>query len=234
MKLRKMIVLVAALGAIILGITAYAAVSNILAVGTIPHSELFDGPATVTVRQFLIAAGETLPWHYHPGRAYNVIKRGTLTVEDGCGQLESFAAGAAFEETEFHVHRAMNLGKDEVEVYNTFIISAGNPTTVNIPNNERRCGSLLPVLTLSAERFCPGGSWTLSATNGVPNTTVHLLGTSNGNSWKTSDWRKTDGNGSLNVAGAFAAGTEGAHSLRFDIGGLLSNTVSFTVSKCTP
>ena len=146
------------LGAILLGITAYSAVSNILAVGTIPHSELFDGPATVTVRQFLIAAGETLPWHYHPGRAYNVIKRGTLTVEDGCGQLESFAAGAAFDETEFHVHRAMNLGTEEVEVYNTFIISAGNPTTVNIPNNERRCGPLVPALALSSVKFCPGGS----------------------------------------------------------------------------
>jgi len=234
MKLRRMIVLVAALGAILLGITAYSAVSNILAVGTIPHSELFDGPATVTVRQFLIAAGETLPWHYHPGRAYNVIKRGTLTVEDGCGQLESFAAGAAFEETEFHVHRAMNLGTEEVEVYNTFIISAGNPTTVNIPNNERRCGPLVPALALSSVKFCPGGSWTLSATNGVPNTTVHLIGTSNGPSWKMSDWGKTDGTGVLSVGGVFGAGTEGQHRLRVDIGGLLSNPVSFTVSKCTP
>ena len=158
MKLRRMIRLVAALCFIVLGITAYSAVTNIIAVGTIPHSELFDGPATVTVRQFLIAAGETLPWHYHPGRAYNVIKRGTLTVEDRCGQLESFAAGAAFEETEFHVHRAMNLGTEEVEVYDTFIISAGNPTTVNIPNNKRRCGPLVPALALSSVKFCPGGS----------------------------------------------------------------------------
>ncbi|HYR91901.1 MAG TPA: cupin domain-containing protein [Terriglobia bacterium] len=234
MKSRKIIVLAVAFCAILLGITAYSAVSNILAVGTIPHSELFDGPATVTVRQFIIAPGETLQWHYHPGRAYNVIKRGTLTVEEGCGQVETFAAGGAFEETEFHVHRAMNLGTEEVEVYNTFIISAGNPTTVNIPNNERRCGPLVPVLSLSTVKFCPGGSWTLSATNGVPNTTVHLIGTSNGRAWRVSDWGKTDGNGVLSVGGVFAAGTEGEHRLRFDIGGLPSNAVSFTVSKCTP
>src|SRR5262245_31823058 len=129
MKLRKVVVLITGLCAILLGITGYSAVTNIIAVGTIPYSELFDGPATVTVRQLIIAPGETLQWHYHPGRAYNVIKRGTLTVEDGCGQTESFPAGGSFEETEFHVHRAMNLGTEDVEVYNTFIISAGNPTT---------------------------------------------------------------------------------------------------------
>ena len=122
------------------GIIAYAATAVIVAVGTIPHSALFDGPATVTVRQFVIAPGELLAWHYHPGRAYNVIKRGTLTVEDGCGEQEVLTPGQAFEEVDGRVHRGKNLGTEEVEVYNTFIVPQGNPTTVNIPNNERRCG----------------------------------------------------------------------------------------------
>src|SRR5262245_52371905 len=234
MKSRRIIVPAVALGLVFLGIAAYPAVTNIIAVGTIPHSELFDGPATVTVRQLIIAPGETLQWHYHPGRAYNVVKRGTLTVEDGCGQVESLRAGEAFEETEYHVHRALNVGTDEVEVYNTFIISAGNPTTVNIPNNERHCGPLVPVFTLSSIKFCPGGAWTLNAANGVPNTTVHLIGTSNGKPWKTTDWSKTDASGNLSVSGAFAAGTEGSHTLRVESGGLPSNTVSFTVGKCSP
>jgi quercetin dioxygenase-like cupin family protein len=232
MKRKKLVV--AAFGAVLLGISAYSAVTNIIAVGTISHSELFDGPATVTVRQLLIAPGETLQWHYHPGRAYNVIKRGTLTVEDGCGQLETFPSGAAFEETEFHVHRAMNVGNEEVEVYNTFVVGAGNPTTVNIPNNERHCGPLVPVLTLSSTKFCPSGTWTLNAMNGVPNTTIHLLGTTSGKSWKIADWGRTDANGRLSVPGAFAASSEGEYTLRVDIGGLLSNTVAFTVSKCAP
>ena len=215
-------------------ISAYAATTVVVAVGTIPHSELFNGPATLTVRQLLIAPGEVLAWHYHPGRAYNVIKRGTLTVEDGCGQEEVLKPGQAFEETELHVHRAKNLGTEEVEVYNTFIVPDGQPTTVNIPNNERRCGSLVPVLTLESARFCPGNPWTLKATNGGPNTAVHLLGTTNGQSWKVSEWGRTDGNGSLNVGGMFAGGTEGSYTLRVEIGGLLSNTISFAVSKCTP
>src|SRR5437870_2998347 len=146
-------------------VSIYAATTVVIAVGTIPHSELFDGPATLTVRQLIISPGEELTWHYHPGRAYNVIKRGTLTIEDGCGQEDVFKAGEAFEETELHVHRAKNLGTDEVEVYNTFIVPEGNPTTINIPNNERRCGQLVPVLTLDAARFCPGTPWTLKVTN---------------------------------------------------------------------
>jgi len=124
----------------IVGIVAYAATTNVIAVGTIPQSELFNGPATVTVRQLLIAPGEVLAWHYHPGRAYNVIKHGTLTVEDGCGEVEVLSPGQAFEEVDGRVHRAKNLGTEEIEVYNTFIVPQGNPTTVNIPNNERRCG----------------------------------------------------------------------------------------------
>jgi hypothetical protein len=95
----------------------------------------------VTVRKLTIRPGEALAWHYHPGYAYNVIKSGTLTVEDGCGGEETLTPGQAFEETDGRVHRAKNLSTTEdVVVYNTFIVPQGKPTTVNIPNNERRCG----------------------------------------------------------------------------------------------
>jgi quercetin dioxygenase-like cupin family protein len=139
--LSKGLVITISLGAVLLGVTAYAAVASVLAVGTIQHSELFDGPATVTVRTLTIKPGEVLAWHYHPGYAYNVVKSGTLTVEDGCGGEETLTPGQAFEETDGRVHRAKNLSTSEdVVVYNTFIVPEGKPTTVNIPNNERRCG----------------------------------------------------------------------------------------------
>jgi quercetin dioxygenase-like cupin family protein len=139
--LSKGLVITISLGAVLLGVTAYAAVTSVLAVGTIQHSELFDGPATVTVRTLTIKPGEVLAWHYHPGYAYNVVKSGTLTVEDGCGGEETLTPGQAFEETDGRVHRAKNLSTSEdVVVYNTFIVPEGKPTTVNIPNNERRCG----------------------------------------------------------------------------------------------
>ncbi|MEP6921828.1 MAG: cupin domain-containing protein [bacterium] len=126
---------------ILLGVIAYAATTNILAVGTIPHSEIFGGPATVTVRTLTIRPGEVLPWHYHPGYAFNVVKSGQLTVEEGCGGEVTLNPGDAFEELDGHVHRAKNLSATEdVVVYNTFIVPQGKPTTVNILNNERRCG----------------------------------------------------------------------------------------------
>ncbi len=140
----KGLVIAISLGVILLGVTVYAAATLVLAVGTIPNSEFFDGPATVTVRTLTIRPGEVLAWHYHPGYAYNVVSSGTLTVEDGCGGEETLTAGqasSAFEELDGRVHRAKNLSHtDEVVVYNTFIVPQGKPTTVNIPNNERRCG----------------------------------------------------------------------------------------------
>jgi len=133
---------VASAALVLLGATVYAAVTQVLAVGTIPQSGIFDGAATVTVRTLTIKPGETLAWHYHPGYAFNVVKSGTLTVEEGCGGgEETLAPGQAFEELSGQVHRAKNLSATEdVLVYNTFIVPQGRPTTVNIPGNERRCG----------------------------------------------------------------------------------------------
>src|SRR2546425_13275195 len=76
----RVFVIAISLGAVLLGFTAYAAVIEILAVGTIEHSELFDGPAPVTVGKLTIRhgvdgqPGKTLPWHYHPGYAFNVVQ----------------------------------------------------------------------------------------------------------------------------------------------------------------
>ena len=139
-RISRRLVLVVSLFALLFGVIAYASSTNILAVGTIPQSQFFDGPATVTVRTLTIAPGEVLAWHYHPGYAFNVVKSGKLTVEEGCGGEQTLIPGDAFEEMDGHVHRAKNLGTEDVVVYNTFIVPKGQPTTINIPNNERRCG----------------------------------------------------------------------------------------------
>jgi quercetin dioxygenase-like cupin family protein len=157
-KSSRRLVIGISVGAALLGVTVYAAVTDILAVGTIPKSQFFDGPATVTVRTLTIKPGETLAWHYHPGYAFNVVKSGTLTVEDGCGGEESLTPApsleSAFEEMDGRVHRAKNLSTTEdVVVYNTFVVPKGKPTTVNIPGNERRCGPPSDV------NECRDGSW---------------------------------------------------------------------------
>ena len=128
------------LGAVVLvSLIAYAATTVVVAVGTIPHSELLNGPATVTFRTISFAPGEVAVWHYHPGPLFNVVTRGTVTVEDGCGEEQSFTVGQAFEEGS-RVHRPKNLGTEDTFAYQVFIVPQGSPTTVNIPGNERRCG----------------------------------------------------------------------------------------------
>lgn len=156
----KGLVIIVGLAVALLAINAYSGTNQTIssetspiAIGNILNSELFDGPATVTVRQLKILPGEVLAWHYHPGRAYNVIKSGTLTVEDGCGGEEVLHAGDAFEEVSGRVHRAKNLGTEDLVIINTFIVPQGSPTTVNTPNNQRLCGPPESV------EECKNGGW---------------------------------------------------------------------------
>ncbi|HYR91800.1 MAG TPA: hypothetical protein VE422_47585 [Terriglobia bacterium] len=92
----------------------------------------------------------------------------------------------------------------------------------------------MPVLSLDSKEYCVTFSWRLNVSNAVPDAPVRLLGATNGQSWEMANWRKTDADGSLIVEGKFAEGTEGSHSLRVEIGGVISNIVSFVISRCTP
>jgi quercetin dioxygenase-like cupin family protein len=137
---------------VLFGAVAYAAITNVLAVGTISHSEVLDGPATVTFRTISFAPGEVGAWHYHPGPLFNAVTNGTVTVEDGCGGEESYAPGQAFEEGA-RVHRPKNLGSEPTFAYQMFLVPPGSPTTVNIPGNVRRCGPARSV------EECKDGGW---------------------------------------------------------------------------
>ena len=144
---------VVALGVVALGALAYAATVVIVTVGTVPNSEVLGGPGTVTFRTIALAPGEVSGWHYHPGPVFNVVTRGTVNIEDGCGGEGVFTVGQAFENIGGRVHRAKNLGTEESFEYNTFIVPQGSPLTVNIPNNERRCGPPKKV------DHCKNGGW---------------------------------------------------------------------------
>ena len=137
----RRLVIASCLAASLLGVALYpAAQGDMLVVGTIPKSQVFDGAVTVAVRALTLKPGEELPWHYHPGYAFNVVKSGTLTVEDGCGELKTLTAGQGFEETDSRVHRGKNLSDKETLVYDTFFIRQGKPITVPIPGNQPLCG----------------------------------------------------------------------------------------------
>jgi quercetin dioxygenase-like cupin family protein len=140
-----------ALAATLLGITAYAAVSQTIAVGTMAHSDLVGGPATILMRTLTIAPGEVLGWHYHPGvGAYTIVRTGALIVEDGCGEEVMYTAGQAFLEPPGRVHRGKNPTSEEVVTAQTFIVPTGTPTSVA---TDRLCGP--PAST----QECKGGGW---------------------------------------------------------------------------
>ncbi|HXG89620.1 MAG TPA: cupin domain-containing protein [Vicinamibacterales bacterium] len=128
---------VLAIGSVI----AYAAIVTFRQDAVSPYIGLRGGPAQLTARVLTTPVGETTGgWHYHPGYVYNVVTQGTITIEDGCGDVREYSKGDAFETSEGRVHRAYNLGSEDAIEYNMFVGPPNRPIGVNIPNNERRCG----------------------------------------------------------------------------------------------
>ena len=151
---RQVLAIALVLGIALLCAVAYSAAhTEILLFGTIPDSQVFNGPANVTVRILTLKPGEMLPWHYHPGYAFNIVKSGTLTVEDGCGTKRTLTAGQGFEAIDGRVHRGRNMSDQEVIVYDSFLIPQGKPNTITFPGEESRCG---PPLDLDE---CRNGGW---------------------------------------------------------------------------
>lgn len=123
------------------GIAVYAAIIPvILGIGLNAFAPLVEGPATVTFRHLTTTPHDVGTWHYHPGYVHNVVVGGTVTIEDGCGEVSNYTQGQAFETSEGRVHRAINEGDVDAVEYNVFIRDEGKPLTRQIPGNQQRCG----------------------------------------------------------------------------------------------
>jgi hypothetical protein len=158
-RVRTRIIRTLAIGTALVAVAAsvaYAAIVTFRFDAFSDHIGLRGGPAMVTARVLRTPVGETTGgWHYHPGYVYNVVTEGTITIEDGCGDIKQYSAGQAFETSEGRVHRAYNLGTVDAVEYNMFVGPPGRPIGVNIPNNEHRCG---PPSTVEE---CKDGGWAL-------------------------------------------------------------------------
>ncbi len=128
---RKLVLAVGLCAVTLLGVTAYALTSVRLASGTILFSEAFKGPADVAMSQVTMQPGDAIAWHYHPGRAYAIVKSGTVTEDHACGGSEVFTAGQAFEEPIPRVHQARNTGTVPAELFVTVIVPSGQPTRID-------------------------------------------------------------------------------------------------------
>ena len=122
----------------LLAAAAYSAVITVLRGGAIADSDLIGGPAIATARHLLVPAGDVGGWHYHPGISINVVKRGTVNLEDGCGEENVYTTGQAFEMIGSRIDRAKNLGVEDAEEYNRFVVPAGMATTVPVAERMSR------------------------------------------------------------------------------------------------
>ncbi|HYO04263.1 MAG TPA: cupin domain-containing protein [Mycobacterium sp.] len=95
-----------------------------------------DGHDYVT-KQITIAPGGSTGWHWHPGRVFGVIRKGTLThnVED-CSVDGIYPPGSPITEGSGpdDVHLGRNLGSDPVVMWVVYIDAAGDPLSVDVPN----------------------------------------------------------------------------------------------------
>ena len=149
-RIASIVLLGVAAGSVI----AYAATTVFRQDGKSNYIGLWHGPAQLTARVLTTPVGEiTGAWHYHPGFVYNVVTQGTITIEDGCGDIHQYSKGEAFETSEGRVHRAYNLGSVDAQEYNMFVGPPNRPIGVNIPGNEHRCGPP------SAVEECQNGGW---------------------------------------------------------------------------
>jgi hypothetical protein len=89
---------------------------------------------------------------------FNVVVQGEILVEDGCGGIEAYGIGDAFEVMDGRVHRAINNGAVDAVEYNMFANPSGTPLTVftGPPGNRpRRCGPPRSV------EECRGQGWAI-------------------------------------------------------------------------
>src|SRR4030095_14079823 len=155
-SLKTRVMLAMGASSLVIGGTIAYAVTSERWDGTSDFIGLAGGPARLIARKLTTHVNERSgAWHYHPGYVYNVVAQGTITVEDGCGEVKQYSAGQAFETSDGRVHRAYNLEQVDAVEYNMFVnLGASNATiTKPIPNNERRCG---PPSTVDE---CKGGGW---------------------------------------------------------------------------
>src|SRR2546429_317160 len=144
---RKLALVVVLCAIAVFAITAYAAVTQLrLAQGSIAFSELFNGPALVTMTKITLQPGDVVPWHYHPGKVYVIVQSGTITEDSGCGGSEVLTAGEAFEEPIPRVHQVRNTGTEPAVLLSTLISPPGQPLAISTggplcgpPTNKDQC-----------------------------------------------------------------------------------------------
>jgi len=93
--------------------------------------------SNINIVKYTVAPGGYFGWHQHSGPVWVVVASGTLTyygAEDPTCTGQAFSAGSAFLDAGNHTHNARNETSAPVEVYATFMLPAGGPVRVDMPD----------------------------------------------------------------------------------------------------
>jgi quercetin dioxygenase-like cupin family protein len=91
-------------------------------------------PAQAEMIGFTLKPGEVVPFHYHEAPSFVIVTKGTLTEDDGCGNIVEHRAGSAFTEEPGHVHEVRNEGPGAVFVYFSDIYPTGSTDAIFVDN----------------------------------------------------------------------------------------------------
>jgi quercetin dioxygenase-like cupin family protein len=148
---RQRLLLLALCGVALFAAAAYALTVENVAFGTIAFFEPLHGPADVSIDRITLDPGDPVPWHYHGGDAYGVVKTGTLTFIDGCGDVSQYSAGEAFFERAGQVHTIANEEAVPVEFFGVIVACSGSPLTTIVAG---------PLCAPTSAEQCKNGGWT--------------------------------------------------------------------------
>jgi len=94
------------------------------------------GISDVYVSNIRFVPGGHSGWHSHPGPSLISVKSGTLTLYDDCDDFQTphvYAAGTGLVEDAGCVHRVVNEGNTDLEIYVVQIVPLGAPRRIDEP-----------------------------------------------------------------------------------------------------
>jgi quercetin dioxygenase-like cupin family protein len=129
--MRRLVVVVALIGALTATAAALAAGSAPIAEKVLGAGGISDGysinvrkPGDVVVAEATVPPGASFGWHSHRAAVVVVVKSGTLTLYDSSDKAcrpQRYSAGQGFVEHRNHVHLARNEGDQPVVVLVTYL-----------------------------------------------------------------------------------------------------------------
>jgi len=95
---------------------------------------LAQQPTDHVVQRIVWGAGSSSGWHRHPGVVLVTVQSGTLVFYDSDCVAQTFTTGQSFWESGKRAGLVRNETTADATVYATYIVPAGAPLRIDLPN----------------------------------------------------------------------------------------------------